>query len=331
MQADDRALHTRGCVDVSVVVVSYNRDAPLRQTLECLLRQDPAPREIILVDQSEHHDEAIQEFLDSVARGGLIKCIQQSDPNAQRARNRAIQEARGEVLLFVDDDVVMDDTLVKAHWENYQDPEIAAVCGFFLDPGQEAVDDLPADCKRPTTGWIYMPHSYTKRVESHLFPSGNGSVRRAVAMQVGGFDENFVFTSLDDTDFSCRLKGLGVRAVHDPRARLTHLKIARGGRRPAAINEYVLADSNRWYTWVYFFGMNFGWQSWRELLGRLRACVFRRANMIRPWHFARAVWHLLAGTARAILAISRGRKLAAWHMAPDSLRYTDQRKIARIG
>jgi GT2 family glycosyltransferase len=259
----------------------------------------------------------MQAFLAELVAAGRIVRIEQAEPNAQRARNRAIKAAQGEVLLFVDDDVVIEPGLVQAHWTNYRDREVAAVCGFFVDPGEAAVEELPAEYSRATTGWIYLPHCYGKRIDSHLFPSGNGSVRRDIAIQLGGFDENFVYTLLDDTDFACRLKALGVKSVHDPAARLRHLKVGEGGRRPPGVDAYVIADASRWYTWIYFFVMNFGWRSWRELALRLRACVFRHANLTRPWHLARALGHLATGGIRAAAAISRGRKLAEWHRQSD--------------
>lgn len=299
----------KSAVDLSVILVTYNRDEVLQQTLECLLKQAPAPREVIVVDQSRIHKADTQRFLEQLISTRQIVYLQQSEPNAQRARNRAIAEARGEVLLFVDDDVRMDCNLVAAHWENYSDPDTAAVCGFYLEPGEKPLDQLPDDYYRPITGWLYLPHCYTKRVQSHLLPTCNGSIRRQVAIHLGGFDENYTYTHFDDTDFSCRLKQLGVKAVHDPEAKLIHLKEQSGGKRPGGINEYVIADTNRWYIWCYFFWMNFGWKSWREMLIRLRGCVFRRKNFIRPWYLAIALTHFLHGACRAATAIRAGRKL----------------------
>ena len=295
-----------------MIVVTYNRDEPLQQTLECLLKQDPAPREVIVVDQSRKHDSKTQQFLDDAIERQQIKYIFQTEPNAQRARNRAIAEACGEVLLFVDDDVVMDEHLVGAHWKNYADPALAAVCGFYTEPGEVALDELPDDCKGPITGWVYFPHCYTKRVECYLLPTCNGSIRREVAMQLGGFDENYTYTHFDDTDFSCRLKKLGAKAVHDPKARLVHLKEMAGGKRPGAVNEHIIADSNRWYTWCYFFWVNFRWQGRHEIARRLRTSVFRRVNIVRPWYLVVAFLHFLKGAARAAIAIRGGRKLAAF-------------------
>jgi GT2 family glycosyltransferase len=297
-------------VDISVVVVTYNRDQALCETLRSLVIQSPAAREIIVVDQSSKHDDATKTFLNKLICTKAIRYIFQVEPNAQRARNRAIEEARGEVVLFVDDDVTADPDLVDKHWQNYVDEELMAVCGFYTEPGESPVDLISSDCDDPLTGWIYFPHCFTKRVECHLLPTCNGSVRRRVAIAVGGFDENYTFTQFDDTDFACRMKRLGGKAVHDPLAKLVHHKEVRGGKRPGGINEYVIADSNRWYVWFYFFWMNFGWRGWPEIRRRLRGCVFRGKNIIRPWYLLIAMGHMIAGGWRAVAAIRHGRRLA---------------------
>jgi GT2 family glycosyltransferase len=303
-------------VDVSAIVVTFNRDEPLCQTLKCLLSQRPAPRELIVVDQTREHNKVTQDFLDELIEQRRIEYIWQSEPNAQRARNTAIKETRGKVLLFLDDDVVMDQDLVGAHWKNYEDSDLAAVCGFYLEPGEGPVNKLPAEMQNALTGWLYFPHCYTERIECHLFPSCNGSVLREVAIKLGGFDENYTYTLLDDTDFACRLKALGVKSVHDPESRLIHLKEPAGGKRAREANDYVIADSNRWYTWCYFFWTNFGWRSWQELTWRLRRTVFRRKNLLHPQWFLVALWHSIRGGCRAARAVYTGRKLLNASAAP---------------
>src|SRR6185295_3835094 len=210
--------------NISVIIVTYNRDGALCETLQSLLTQSQSPREIILVDQSSHHDNETKTFLNQLSASKTINYIFQQEPNAQKARNRAISEAKGEVLLFVDDDVTAGSDLIESHWRNYVDEELMAVCGFFTEPGSDTTDQLSTDCSDPLTGWIYFPHSYSKRVECALWPSGNGSIRREIAIAIGGFDENYTYTHFDDTDFSARLKKLGVKTIHDPSARLFHHK-----------------------------------------------------------------------------------------------------------
>lgn len=300
-------------MDVSVIVPTFNRSRVLCHTLECLLRQEPRAREIIVVDQSAEHDPETRAALDKWNADGQILYIPQLEPNAQRARNRAIAAASGSVLLFVDDDIECDADLIGAHWSNYQDdPEIAAVAGFFLEPGEVPLASLPEICQRPVTGWIHTPNCYAKRMVTRNWPSCNGSIRRAVAIAIGGFDENFRWTLFDDTDLSCRLMNYGAKVVHDPDAKLVHLKTPSGGHRPGGLNDCVIADSNRWYTWCYFFFLNFGWRSWREIRDRLRHCVFRRKNIVRPWYLLVALGCFFNGVASATLAIRRGRKLCVW-------------------
>jgi GT2 family glycosyltransferase len=297
-------------VNVSVILPTYNREECLRNTLTDLVQQNPAPREIIVIDQSEQHAPATSALLSELSSREVIRYYRQPEPNLQRARNLGIMVARGEVLLFVDDDVRMEPDLVNAHWRNYAaDPDLAAVCGFYVRPGEPYLDDLPARCKRQPTGWIYTPHSLTRRIECYSLPGCNGSVRREIAIQLGGFDENYTYTYLDDVDFSCRLKQLGVKAIHDPNAKLIHLKEPSGGKRPGGVDKYVVADSNSWYVWFYFFWSNFGWPSWRDLAGRFQRTILRRPTLLRPWSLLRALSHCLRGAWRARQAMRRGRQL----------------------
>ena len=305
-------------VNVSIILPTYNRDECLRNTLIDLTQQRPAPREIIVIDQSEQHEPATSVFLEDLVARKVIRYFHQSEPNLQCARNLGIMVACGDVLLFVDDDVRMECDLVGAHWQNYvSDPELAAVCGFYVKPGEPYLEELPARCKRPSTGWIYMPHSYTRRIECYSLPGCNGSVRREIAIQLGGFDENYTYTYLDDVDFSCRLKQLGVKAVHDPNAKLIHLKEPMGGKRPGTVDN---ADSNSWYIWCYFFWSNFGWRSWRDLADRFRRTILRRTTLLRPWALLRAFSHCLRGAWRAAQAMRRGRQLGVVRAQATDLR-----------
>lgn len=299
-----------GPLDLSVVIVTFNRGPTLLRTLESVLAQAPSAREVIVVDQTREHEPDVRLQLQHWSERGAIRLLLQEIPNAQRARNRAIAEAVCDVLLFLDDDVILEPGMMAAHLANYADPTLAAVCGYYTEPGEVPLDTLPDCCQRRWTGWIHTPHCYTQRMECHLFPSCNGSIRRDVIGRLGGFDENFTHTLLDDTDLACRLKAAGHRAVHDPQARLVHLKEPSGGKRPGGLNQHVLADANRWFTWCYFYWMNFGWRGVPELARNFRRCVLRKVNLLRPWYLVVAMFEAGRGAWRALGAMMRGRRLA---------------------
>ena len=56
----------RRATEAALPVVTFERDSVLVNTLQSLLRQDPAPREIIVVDQTRKHDSETQKFLDAL-------------------------------------------------------------------------------------------------------------------------------------------------------------------------------------------------------------------------------------------------------------------------
>jgi GT2 family glycosyltransferase len=231
-------------------------------------------------------------------------------PGAQAARNKAAQETEADILLFIDDDVDPDPGLVEAHLENYRDPSIHAVAGFYLEPG-ETETSLAKDgiWWRPLTKLERYPASYTQRVDSALWPSCNGSIRREVFLKLGGFDENYRYTLLDDTDLAVRMQRAGYRCVHDPKARLFHRKAPTGGNRPNKPGNQVIASREKWYTWFYFFWINYGLQGLGEILFRVRTHIFRRPYFLRPSLLRMALQEMGAGLAIAVRAIIAGRKL----------------------
>ncbi len=294
---------------ITVVIVTYNRGRPLVDTITSVLSQSPLASETIVVDQTQKHDEIVDRRLQQWHQEGKIRYERQKIPNAQVARNRAIALATMPVILFIDDDVLLEPGLIRAHYENYLDPNLCAVCGYYTEPGDVPVFELPREAQDRWTGWTRFPHSYTQRTECHLIPTCNGSIRTNVIRSLGGFDENFVYTLLDDTDLACRFKAAGYKGVHDPTAKLIHLKEKAGGNRPKGINNYVLAKSSVWYTWFYFYLMNFGVRGLPDLYRNCRRTVLRRSNIIRPWFLAIAIMECCTGGMLAAIAMLRGRKL----------------------
>ena len=296
-------------VRVSAIIPTFNRPAALRRTLETVFALNPAPDELFVVDQSDDPDPELASFLRRAPTGMSVQYVRQRPADAQAARNRAAIASTGDILLFLDDDILLERDLLAAHLKNYEDPKVGAVGGFFLEPGEQPTERLPPHYFRRHTGWIYFPHGHVARMETGLFPSCNGSIRREILFRAGGFDENYIRTQLDDTDLSCRLREMHVRIVHDPDARAYHLKEPAGGRRPSGVNEFVIADSATWQIWWYFFWTNFGVRGWRDIAVRFRGCVMRRVNVLRPWHLVLAVYHFVRGAMRARAAVRSGRIL----------------------
>jgi glycosyltransferase involved in cell wall biosynthesis len=293
-------------VSVTVVVPTYQREDPLLETLRHVEAQERVPDEVLVIDQSPRHTPETAAALAAAERAGKIRCIRQQPASLTKARNRGLQEARGDVVLFLDDDVLLPDGLVATHLRHFERGEVDAVGGPTLDaPAAFDWRELPAG--DPRAAAVRMPNNSGRWAAGipHLVGC-NHSVLRDRAIRIGGYDELFVGSAYcEDGDFALRLYEAGGRFVYDPAAWLIHRRVPSGGCR--------VVGNLAWREWqktvcVLLFAMRHG----RSVRNRralwieaLRMGPFRRENVVRPWRWPWA-W---AGFAYAMYE-ARWR---AWH------------------
>jgi len=135
------------------------------------------------------------------------------------ARNLAAQEAKGDVLWFIDSDVIAHPNCAARIQEAFRDPEVGAVFGSY--------DDSPQ-----STYWfsqyknlLHHYHHQRGKRDARTFWSGCGAVRKDVFIEVGGFDiETYEVPSIEDIELGYRISGAGYRIVLDPEMQCKHLK-----------------------------------------------------------------------------------------------------------
>jgi glycosyltransferase involved in cell wall biosynthesis len=310
---------------ISVCIPTYGRDAVLCQTVRQALAQDTPAHEILVVDQSPAHEQETERFLSDAQERGAIRWIRLPRPSAALARNTAILEARGDILVFLDDDVEIPRDLLARHLDNYEDPQTIGVVGRFLGEGSrtyEPAPDLPPEALQEPLGWMEVPGNLGRRVEKHLLHSGHCSVRREVAIAAGGFDENFgPLDVLADFDFGWRVGQLKAgRTWHDPEVTLFHLKAARGGCRSSE-TRWHLKDFHALYPLPYFFLKNgFSLRAWWPRLWTLfRQSVLNKGNVFQPWFMPMAVGRFAAALWRAWRMSNSPPRDLSW-LAPEAVR-----------
>lgn len=140
------------------------------------------------------------------------------------ARNLGARHVRGEVLFFVDADVVIHRDCIARVRAALRDPSLVAVFGSY--------DDRPPD-PGFFSRWKNLQHHHVHTRspgEASTFWSGCGAVRAEAFAAVGGFDvDRFPLPSIEDIELGYRLRGRGGRILLDPTIRATHLKRWRFG------------------------------------------------------------------------------------------------------
>ncbi len=225
---------------VSVIVPTYNREEVLCRTLSYLFEQDYPNYEILVVDQTVEHTSETRQFL--AINGERLRHIKLERPSLTRARNAGVLHARGAIVLFLDDDIVPDRSLVSSHVAALLEPGVGAVAGQVLPPDGKTIDtENVGTIERKTR--IIANFNSTVATRSVHAPGGNTAVWRRLAIEAGLFEPRFAGTAIrEETDFYLRLVRMGYGIKFEPRASILHLALTAGGcgnRR----------SDVRWYFW----------------------------------------------------------------------------------
>jgi len=172
---------------VSVVIPTYQRDEVLLDTISSLINLETPPAEIVVVDQTVRHKQDVHNVLSDLDRTGKIRWIRLPQPSIPNAMNVGLKEARHEVVLFLDDDVLPSRNLLKAHAQAHAERKGSIVAGQILEQGE-----MPSSAKHP------KGFRFSSSVPQFIpeFMGGNFSVRRTCALRLGGFDTNFIYAGL---------------------------------------------------------------------------------------------------------------------------------------
>jgi glycosyltransferase involved in cell wall biosynthesis len=187
---------------LSIIVPAYNNPPDLAECLAALRAQAPADAELMVVD-----DASTDETPAVAVAGGarLLRLRENSGPGA--ARNHGAAQATGEVLLFVDADVVVARGAVELVLRAFaSDPGLAALFGSY--------DDDPRASSLVSRYRNLLHHfvHHEGNAQAATFWAGLGAVRRALFLAVGGFDAaRFPRPSIEDIELGYRLRRAGHR------------------------------------------------------------------------------------------------------------------------
>lgn len=208
----------------SVIVRSYRRPGPLMELVDRLRRQRHESFEIIVVEQTD--DPALDAALEALGDPRL-RVLRRPPLGASGARNEGVREARGEILLFIDDDdLPVGEDWVSSHLANYTDPRCMGVNGR-LAPCSEGPSG-PVRFPR-LVRWASFRYSLFRdtrtlavgdlRKQGIPFLVGNNfSIRRALVDRIGGWDEGVPMGEELSFFFKYeRARQPGEYLVYDPR------------------------------------------------------------------------------------------------------------------
>jgi GT2 family glycosyltransferase len=200
---------------VSIIVPVYQNSQELSECIAALKRSALSDTEIIVVD-----DASTDDSLSVATRMGVraLQLTKNSGPAA--ARNYGASQAQGDILFFVDADVVVAPTAVTRVVSAFQKHTgVAAVFGSY---------DAQPRAKGTVSQYRNLLHHFVHQngnPAASTFWAGCGAIRRSVFEQLDGFDgKRFPQTSIEDIELGYRLRAAGYQILLDKSIQGTHLK-----------------------------------------------------------------------------------------------------------
>jgi GT2 family glycosyltransferase len=204
---------------VSVVICSRDRPALLGDAVESVLAGEVLPGELVVVDQSHRPHPTLRPGL---VGGCEVRYLQSTEIGLSRARNAGIHASRHPIVVFLDDDVLVDRTwLGNLVGDLRRSGPRAVVTGQVRPVEHDGSRGYQLSVKVDEA-----PAVYEGRIGRDMLFAGNMAIFRSAFDEVGLFDVRLGagsrFPSSEDNDFGFRLLEAGYRIAYVPSAVVHH-------------------------------------------------------------------------------------------------------------
>jgi glycosyltransferase involved in cell wall biosynthesis len=201
-------------ITVSVVVPVHNGGVKFGKCLDSLENCSPPPVEIVVVADGRSDGEWLR-----AQQKGHKTIILETRSGPAHARNIGATEARGDIILFIDADVLVEKDIIRRIQTLFTEQQhLAAVFGSYDDEPFE--QDLISQYRNLLHHFVHQ----SAREDASTFWGACGAIRKSVFMSMGGFNPLYRKPSIEDIEFGYRLKqkGHAIRLQKD--IQVTHLK-----------------------------------------------------------------------------------------------------------
>ena len=216
---------------VSAVLCTWNRAALLEGALAALAAQDRPPSHEILIVDNASRDRTSEVVSSAAARYPQIRYVYEPRQGLSHARNAALRQARGALVLFTDDDVrVASDWMARMTAAFDEWPDAACIGGPVLP-----------EWPQPAPAWLTKDQWAPLGVQDHgagpfrvdasrpvCLIGANVAFRRDVLEAMDGFNPlvqrvGDAGGTTEDHELHLRLWATGHHGMYDPRVRATAL------------------------------------------------------------------------------------------------------------
>lgn len=225
--------HIKNYSLISIIIPTKNQFSIFKNCIESIFNKTTYKNyEVIIVDNQSNDIKTI-EYLESLSQNSRVRILSYDKPyNFSAINNFAVKEARGEVLLFLNNDTeVITPQWLEIMLGCLQQPKVGAVgvklyypsgqiqhAGVVVGPGGCA-DHVFKGLDRSERG--YMDRAILQQ-EYSAVTAACMMTWKNLFIEIGGFDEENLPISFNDLDYCLKLREAGYRIIFTPYAELYH-------------------------------------------------------------------------------------------------------------
>jgi len=177
---------------ISIVIPSYKSEKTITKTIKSLLNQNYKDYyEIMVVDGGTKN-------IDSVLKKYPVKLIKEKTNGPSAARNRGVEIAKGDIIVFIDADCIAPKNWLKKLTKPLKNKDVVAVGGTYRTKNKK---NLIARFTGYEIG--HKHHQMSKLERINFMGSFNCAYRKNIFQKFGGFDSNMI--QAEDADLSLRI------------------------------------------------------------------------------------------------------------------------------
>jgi len=198
---------------ISVVIPVYNAEATLAECLTRVFQSSWDSFEVVFVDDGSTDRSR------AIAQSFPVRIVPTSGRvGPARARNIGARAAVGELLFFIDSDVMLRPDSLPRLADAFEDRTVDAICG--VQSAEMRHQDLVSQYKNLWMRWTYLRQTG----DVPLFYTTAAAIRRDAFVRVGGFDEGYATPNVEDTAFGQKLARMGMSVRVQPALEVEHVK-----------------------------------------------------------------------------------------------------------
>lgn len=206
-------------IKLTVIIPTFNRGPRLAGTLNAILACDITGLdgvEVIVVDDGSPTPAEPVVSACRVLAPFTLRCIRQDNAGPAKARNTGFRASRGDIVLFMDDDILPTPTLLREHVAAHQERPGSVIFGRCPFVENEPLSPLQLHIQ-PRNQHAPVTASDNTFISSHIVASGQISVERTkFDTEKGVYLDSLATPAAEEFELSLRLRQLGVPILIAP-------------------------------------------------------------------------------------------------------------------